>query len=598
MLFSLSANALDIHVGDDFEQQPIDHDIKYWLTDDPTTDPPHIGSPLWRTSDGTLTFGFDQRTLWFYFSISNTTSEDQTLLLDFEYPLLDEIDLTYTRNNAAVISFELGDTRPITQHIIKHPHILAPITLSAQSSAQVMVRVYTTATLNVPMTLWNDTSFLEQSQIQIAYYVFLYGILIGIALYHLVLFIQLRESGFLWFSLFLLSLVAIFAYFQGFLTTYIWPQYRDYSNQILVWCYALTATFCSAYILRILNVKRFRPGYARSLYLIMILGAVMIVISHFLTYSVMIRILTLYAILSVIIVVSVQIRKGLDKYEPAYYAIGAGFFCAAGMTITILEKTGVVTSTFFTRSAGDIGFTVMAILYALSLSQRMKWEQVQRKMAQNRTVEVQEDLLEVQRKLNKNLESLVSDRTSELEKANDKLRTMSVTDALTGLFNRRYFDEFFYNQYQNSAKQGTSMGLLIIDIDHFKTINDNHGHPFGDQCLIKVAKRLQDIVINGMNVVARYGGEEFIVVLPNADINKTLAVADTILESLRNQTIDQDAISLNITASIGAVSMIPDIATDADQMLKKADDFLYEAKKQGRNRTVSDNTVNASKRIN
>lgn len=219
-------------------------------------------------------------------------------------------------------------------------------------------------------------------------------------------------------------------------------------------------------------------------------------------------------------------------------------------------------------------------------------------MAQNRTVEVQEDLLEVQRKLNKNLESLVSDRTSELEKANDKLRTMSVTDALTGLFNRRYFDEFFYNQYQNSAKQGTSMGLLIIDIDHFKTINDNHGHPFGDQCLIKVAKRLQDIVINGMNVVARYGGEEFIVVLPNADINKTLAVADTILESLRNQTIDQDAISLNITASIGAVSMIPDIATDADQMLKKADDFLYEAKKQGRNRTVSDNTVNASKRIN
>lgn len=601
MLFSLSANALDVDVGDDFQKKRLSSGLQYWLSEDRDASPPTLESSQWHTSEDTLTFGFDERTLWTTFNIINTSGSDQTLLLDIEYPLLDAIDLTVSIPGYEPVIHKLGDTRPLTDGAILHPHILAPITLPNGATAEVMMRVYTAATLNVPMTLWNSHAFLEQSQLSIAYYVFIYGILMGIAVYHLVLFIQLRESGFLWFSLFIISLVTIFAYFQGFLTSYIWPQFRDYSNQILVWFYALTAIFCNAYILRILNVRRYRPGYARIQDILMILAVMLIIMSLFLPYLIMIRLLTLYAMISVIGIIAVQIRRGLDRYTPAYYAISAGIFCAAGMVVTILEKTGFITSTVFTRSAGDVGFAIMAILYALSLSYRMKREQEQRKIAEQETVNVQTDLLETQTQVNIKLESLVSERTSALEQANNQLKIMSETDVLTGLFNRRYFDEYFYNQYKKSAQSGIPIGILLIDVDHFKEINDTYGHPFGDFCLIETAQRIQDTLLDGNDlggndlggndhddrVAARYGGEEFIITLPNCDIEQTLKIANDILNALRSEPITQGKIAITLTASIGAVSSIPNLSIKADDMLKQADDLLYQAKRSGRNQTVS-----------
>jgi diguanylate cyclase (GGDEF)-like protein len=591
LLLTLSAHALNVSVDDDFQQQQLAAGLKYWLTDDHEAKPPSNEASEWQTSPDTLTFGFDKRVLWTHFTLSNSSSKDQALLLEIEYPLLDVIDITITNEMSTPILYELGDTRPLTQSSIQHPHILAPLTVPKASSVNVMMRIHTAASLNVPMTIWNSHEFLEQSQLSIAYYVFVYGILIGIALYHFVLFIQMRELGFLWFSLFIVGLVAIFAYFQGFLTSYVWPQFRDYSNQILVWLYAFTAITCNAYILRILNVKRYRPSYARSQYALMAVAFILIALSFLLPYDTMIRLLTLYAAISVVVVISVQIRRGLDRYTPAYYAIGAGIFCAAGMIITILEKTGAVTSTVFTRSAGDVGFTIMAILYALSLSYRMKWEQAQRKIAQQETVDVQADLLKAQTQLNIELESLVKDRTLDLEKANNKLKIMSVTDALTGLFNRRYFDQYFNDQYKISIESKNPIGLLLIDIDHFKNINDTYGHTFGDHCLASAAKRMQTAINTELNILARYGGEEFIIVLPNSNLDATLDTANKILSELKSEPITQGSTTVTMTASIGAVSETPGPHSDPEHIIKKADDYLYEAKRAGRDQTISERSA-------
>lgn len=593
LIFSLSAHALDIVVDNDFQQQQIGSGVKYWLSNDSSSPPPALNSDQWQESEDTLTFGFDERTLWISFKLINNSMHNRELLLDIEYPLLDAIDITYTVDGSSPIFHVMGDTRPISNDAILHPHILAPLSLPVGKSADILMKIRTAATLNVPMTLWDSTKFVGASQLSIAYYILLYGILIGISLYHLVLFIQLREPGFLWFSLFLLTLVTIFAYFQGFLSTYVWPQYRDYSNHILIWFYALAVSFCSAYILRILNVRPHRPGYALSLYALIVIGVVLIFMSWFYPYNIMIRVLTLYAMLSVVVVVAVQIRRALDRYTPAYYANSAGMFCVAGMIVTLLEKTGFITSSFITRSAGDIGFAVMAILYALSLSYRMKWEQSQRKIAQQETLDVQADLLIAQTQLNKELEALVSERTSELEQANNKLKIISVTDPLTGLFNRRYFDEYFYSQYQQAYSTGKSIGLLVIDIDHFKNINDDYGHQFGDYCLIKVAKRIQAVIDHNLNVAARYGGEEFIVVLPGAKQDDTLKIADNIIKALNTHPISKQNITVTITASIGAVTEIPSDLANAEAMLKQADDYLYEAKRAGRNRTVSISTASS-----
>lgn len=586
MLFPLSACALDIVVDDSYRETELQQGIRYWLTDDTLATPPAPDSPLWQTSEDTLTFGFEPRTLWLTFTITNESSHAQHLVLDVGYPLLDEVDIHYQLPGRETLSYELGDTRPAENASILHPHIIAVLNLPENQQARVLMRIRTSATLNVPMRLWQVETFIEQSQLDIAWYVMVYGMLVGIALYHLLIYLQLREPGFLWFSIFLFSLVGVFAFFQGILTTYVFPGLRETSNNLLIWLYVIAASSCSLYVLRTLDVKRYRRRYAYSLYGLIALGGILLLLSLLVSYSVIIRLLTVYALISMVVVVNVQIRRSLDRYQPAYYAIAASLFCVVGMIIIVLEKTGAITSTALTRSAGDVGLTLMAMLYAMMLSYRMRWEQIQRKKAQQESYELQVDLLKTQTQLNKELEQLVSKRTEELEKANDQLRTMSITDALTGLYNRRYFDQYFHQQYLEQARNGEPLGILLADIDHFKNINDTYGHPFGDACLIQFAARIEQIIRNKGYTAARYGGEEFIIVLPGADAEETVRLGNALLTALRFRDVSIGDKTVAMTASVGAVSAVPKKGADPDELLKAADEFLYEAKHQGRNRVV------------
>lgn len=598
LLSSLSYSK-DIIIDDEFRSQPLGEGLRYWLATSHDDRPPPLSSPLWQTSESTLTFGFDQRQLWVTFRIQNYSSDTARLVLDIQYPLLDVVGIEFRNGNPSSLHLPaelptklptellLGDTVEQTPGLPKHPHLIAPFDLPVGSSVDVVMRIHTEATLNVPMILWDNLTFIEQTQKSIAYYVFLYGILIGIALYHLVLFIQVKETGFLWFSLFLMSLVSVFAYFQGFLTTYVTSDYQQYNNQLLVWGYALTACFCGMYILRILSLRRTQPGHTRSVYFMMATGVVLIVAAPFTGYDIMIRVLTGYAIMSVVIVFSAQIRRALDGFEPAYYATLAGAFCVAGMVVTLFEKTGMVTSTFFTRSAGDLGFTLMAMMYALSLSQRMKWEQSQRRLAQRRNLEVQAELLSTQTQLNKELDSLVQDRTKALEDANEKLKKISITDPLTGLANRRHFDETFYQAYTRALNSQSTLALLLIDIDHFKRINDQYGHPFGDACLVQISERIDSITREYGGIAARYGGEEFIVILPGKSLDEAELIARSIMRLVREQPVAAGDQSARITASIGVHAEIPERPERADKFIDFTDKLLYEAKRQGRDRIIS-----------
>ena len=591
LAISLSTLARNVIINDAFTGVELGAGLRYALSESDSDQPPEKSASVWKTADATLTFGFEPRPLWVNFSITNRQSDTSHLVLDIEYPLLDLVEIWISSDGQPKEYFVLGDTVPQSHNTIDHPHLLASINAPSDTTLDVFMKVQTEATLNVPMSLQTKDAFIEDTQKNIAYYIFLYGILIGIAFYHLVLYLQVREPGFLWFSLFLLTLVSIFSYFQGFFTAYVIPEYRQYSNHLLVWGYALTASFCGLYILRVLNVRKFRPLHARAVDLMILTGGVLIVASLYLSYSVMIRILTLYAVFSVIVVVSCQVRRALDLYEPAYYALLAGAFCAAGMVVTIMEKTGMVTSTMLTRSAGDLGFTLMAIMYALSLSQRMKWEQRQRRLAQADTLRTQGELLQTQEKLNKELDTLVRERTAALEEANDKLKLMSITDPLTGLYNRRHFDDQFYACFNHAVKASGRIAVLLLDIDHFKRINDEFGHPFGDACLVETARRLRVSLPDTQNTIARYGGEEFIIIMPGATQGEANAAAAKVLEQLSKEPVRYSGKSVRVTASIGVISEHPTMTGQADILLKKVDDLLYHAKHNGRNRAVAPDDV-------
>ena len=178
------------------------------------------------------------------------------------------------------------------------------------------------------------------------------------------------------------------------------------------------------------------------------------------------------------------------------------------------------------------------------------------------------------------LEDKVRARTVELEEANHKLEELATTDALTGLCNRGHFESCGARQLAEARRRGASVGVVLADIDKFKSYNDRLGHAFGDDVLRHVAKLFQSEVREG-DLVARIGGEEFVVLMPNATTEEAANAAERMRARLERDPMQP--VGEVVTASFGVTST-EDVDARLDVLLKAADDALYTSKREGRNR--------------
>jgi diguanylate cyclase len=193
------------------------------------------------------------------------------------------------------------------------------------------------------------------------------------------------------------------------------------------------------------------------------------------------------------------------------------------------------------------------------------------------------------RDTNKALEErLVLSKTeiSNLQHSLDAIRAESLTDPLTGLGNRKYFDRSIDSAVQSALASGEPLSLLMFDIDHFKSFNDSYGHLTGDQVLRLVGMSLKQ-TIKGQDITARYGGEEFAVVLPNTALRQALTVADHIRRAVMSKELKKKStgeILGRVTISVGVSILKP--GDDTDSLIERADACLYAAKRNGRNRVI------------
>jgi diguanylate cyclase (GGDEF)-like protein len=162
---------------------------------------------------------------------------------------------------------------------------------------------------------------------------------------------------------------------------------------------------------------------------------------------------------------------------------------------------------------------------------------------------------------------------------------MSITDGMTGVHNKRYLLELLERDLATAARQQTQLSLLMIDIDHFKKINDTYGHLAGDQALKELCRRLQPR-LRSTDALARYGGEEFAVVLPATPRESALQVAEILRALVEAEPFTHEQIRIPATISLGLATTDPAIPTTVTALIKQADDNLYEAKRSGRNRVV------------
>ncbi|MDL2358031.1 MAG: diguanylate cyclase [Pseudomonadota bacterium] len=187
----------------------------------------------------------------------------------------------------------------------------------------------------------------------------------------------------------------------------------------------------------------------------------------------------------------------------------------------------------------------------------------------------------------KQLQALVAARTGELEESNAKLATLSATDALTAITNRRGFDDALAAEWRRAHRNGHPLALAMLDVDHFKSYNDFYGHQAGDQCLRAVAGLIETFGRRTGDLVARYGGEEFALLAPVTDAAEALALAHNICRELERLALPHAQSPYGvITISIGVAALIPDEDNDSGMLVRAADQALYRAKQAGRNRAM------------
>jgi len=253
-----------------------------------------------------------------------------------------------------------------------------------------------------------------------------------------------------------------------------------------------------------------------------------------------------------------------------------------GVVLYVLKTFGLIPSTMLTDYSMQIGSAFEVVLLSFALAHRMR-------ILKEENERIQYDATE-------NLERRVQQRTQELDEAllglsdaNNKLQELNHTDGLTSISNRSYFNEEFEFEWQRGMRVRSPLGILMLDIDHFKRFNDTYGHLGGDACLKLVAQTIKQVIKRPTDRCYRYGGEEFVAVLPQTDLEGSLFIAETICRAVEALDFTFEGKKIPVTISIGVCSMTPDRETRSESLVSNADRALYQAKHQGRNQVCGFN---------
>jgi diguanylate cyclase (GGDEF)-like protein len=242
----------------------------------------------------------------------------------------------------------------------------------------------------------------------------------------------------------------------------------------------------------------------------------------------------------------------------------------------------------------SIETSLLALILALRYGQQRQDTFDAQELAlslERKTRSTQEKTLDLQKSAKLELEYSVQERTLELQIAlrelsetNRELEEKNTLDALTGIRNRRYFDKKYTAEVRRSRRERTEFSVVMIDIDHFKRVNDEYGHLVGDECIKFVANTLQNALKRPSDDVCRYGGEEFALILPSTDLEGAHCLVEQLRRDIQDRPVVAAGQTVTLSISAGIASAIVDPTQAEDALLAFADQQLYLAKNTGRNR--------------
>lgn len=549
----------------------------------------------WRAeSPPAISHGYVDSPYWFRVSITNPTEKHLTPYFEIGYPVLRHIEFYRIRDDAPANKLQLGNERPFDERPLEHRNFVVPLELAPKETLTIYMRVTTGSSMQLPLTLWDPEAFQVYEQSDLLFQGIYYGIAVAMILYHCFVFIALRERAFFYYLGYIIAMPLFLATLGGLAYQFLWPQATWWNNQLMMIFLHFVVIFGSFFTLRFLSISRQSHPIIHGCILatagaaaILALAALVIPFADIVLPSILVS----FIACSLMLIVGV-VRLLEGDHAARYYTLAWCFMLFGGIVLA-LNKLALVPNNVFTQNAVQVGSALGVILLSIAIADRLNKEKQSAMEAQAMALReeqnarlAQAETLKVQEEANTRLEERVRERTEELEAANAKLLEFSATDALTGLWNRGYFEEAFRTYCVEAFRYQQPLALLVMDIDHFKAFNDTYGHLVGDQCLRVVADTMASVVTRSPDLLARYGGEEFVAVLPDTTTEGAQCVAERIRKKMANAPFQVSDERITVTLSIGVTSRIPKSADMSQQLFEEADSALYQAKRADRNQVV------------
>jgi two-component system, sensor histidine kinase LadS len=491
-----------------------------------------------------LNFGIGAKPLWIHFSVDNPAAAAVHKKLSIETAWLDQVEVYFQHQGRTVASYRVGDEQAFTARPIVSRYFVFEHAFGTGIS-DVFVRVATPDPMVVPIYLLNpETSRLRQMQ-QALSYGLVYGFLFALMAYNAILYFSLRSSRYLLYTIYLAAFVIMNVAYTGHGFAWLWPDslaWQQWSNPILMFLYGVSGLVFAS---RFLDLREYFPrihkaviGYCAAFGAF--LAAAFLLGSQ--KHALLAAFSFVFLFTGIMLVLGVlSVRAG---QKPARYFLVAAFAGMVGAVLTTLSTWGFIPHNSWTFRAVEIGMMVDATLLALALAYQLRVGQEER---------------------------LRAERLAQL-------------DPLTGLNNRRAFYDKTSPLWAQVNRHGHVASVMLLDVDHFKQLNDEYGHAHGDEVLKVLANILRHSVRQG-DVLARWGGEEFIVFLPETGQEDALALAERLRTEFAETPIPHERGASVVSASFG-IAQKADHHLTLDALIAAADECLYRSKQDGRNRVT------------
>lgn len=540
LCLTVSASAAPFTIAADQQQTSLSPFLR--LLEDPTgqlefaqIQTPEFQKKLKPLQSSSVNFGFTRSAYWVSFTLRNSSDQALQLLIRQDYPLIDHLNFWAPNEEGGWQEIATGDRLPFDSRPLALRDFIFPVKIPPQSERTYYLRFATEGALNIGLSVGRETALLNRLSFEHLLLGIYYGGFLVLIVYNLLLFTAVRESTYTYYMGFALSYGLYFSVHNGVAFQFLWPSNIWLSNEGLLILLGLSLTFSVQFSRKICTSSQLTPRTDRVMHTLMIALIALTAATPFFNYQLMALILSTLTLLTCILFLILGIITVIRGSISARYFLSAWATLLLSGIVYLLKTFGLLPHNVITQNAYQVGALLEMVLLSLALGARV-----------------------------------------------NELQKLGYTDQLSGLYNRRCFDEKLSREFDFASKSGTPLSLLLIDLDNFKNINDHYGHHQGDLSIRAIGQLIRKQVRRPV-LAFRYGGDEFAILLPRTNEDQATALAARLMHKVSHLKIGD----MSMTASIGVAGYEGGNFEMPAQLFKAADAALYKAKTKGRNRVAS-----------